>query len=258
MKQDISIETLFEKGAHFGHQVRRWNPKMAEYIFGESEGIHVIDLEKTVAAIEEALSLLENTVKEGKKIIFVGTKKQVADKVKEVAHATGQFYVIERWLGGTLTNFDQIKKSLKKMNDMKSEKATGGFSTYTKKERLLLDREIDRLERFFLGLDGLTERPAVLFIIDLKKEIGAVREAKRLGIKTIGICDTNVDPTMVDYPIPMNDDAHEALHYLLDLVVGRLTTKQAPIKKEKETKKEDKPKKKAVKKETKKEETESK
>jgi small subunit ribosomal protein S2 len=218
MKIVVSPEKLIEASAHFGHQSRRWNPKMSEYLYGEENGVHVFDLIQTQKALEEALAILTKAKKDGKRIVLVGCKKQVKDKVAEVAKASGVFFVNERWLGGTLTNFTQLKKSLTKLSEMKDKKAKGEYNAFTKKERLLIDREIDRLERFFGGLQGLTDRPELIFIIDIKKEKGTAREAKSLGIETIGIVDSNADPDLVDHVIPMNDDAVKALTYVLDLV----------------------------------------
>lgn len=225
MKKTISLEKLLETGAHFGHQARRWNPKMKPFIYGEESGVHVFDLIKTKESLEVILEFLRKAAKEGKKIVFVGTKKQVKEKVQEVAKETGQYYVSERWLGGTLTNFEMIKKSLTKLKKMKEAKEAGEYKEFTKKERLLLDREITRLERFFGGLQGLIEKPDILVIIDLKKEKGAAREARRTGVTTIGIADTNTDPDMVDYALPMNDDATKALDYVLDLMKEAVSVK---------------------------------
>jgi len=222
-KIKVSLEKLLEAGAHFGHQSRRWNPKMDPYLYGVENGVHVFDLLKTKEELEKALEVLQKTAMEGKKIVFVGTKKQVKEKIAEVATGSGQFYVNERWLGGTLTNFDQINKSLKKLAEMKSKRENGDYKNFTKKERLLIDREITRLERFFGGLEGLKEKPDLLVIIDLKKEKGAANEAKMLGITTIGIVDTNCDPDLVDFVVPMNDDATRALIYVLDLMKEAVT-----------------------------------
>lgn len=215
---DISAKTLLDAGAHFGHQARRWNPKMAPYLYGVQEGVHVFDLIKTKALLEEALNALKLAAKEGKTILFLGTKKQAKEKTKEVAMACGCPYVYERWLGGTLTNFEQIKKSLTKLSDMKAKMASGEYNKFTKKERLLIDREIERLERFFGGLSGLEKAPDVMVIIDTHKEISAVKEARNVGVATVGITDSNADPTLVDYPIPMNDDAQKAVEYVLELM----------------------------------------
>lgn len=214
----VSAEKLLETGAHFGHQARRWNPKMNQYIYGAQDGVHVFDLIKTKEALEEALLVLEKASRDGKVILFVGCKKQARDKTKQVAEKTGCPYVIERWLGGTLSNFNQIKKSLKKMADLKEKMASGEFAKYTKKERLLIDREIARLERFFGGMKDLNKIPDILVVVDTHKETGAVKEAKMVGIEVVGIVDSNSDPTVVDYPIPMNDDATKALEYVLELM----------------------------------------
>lgn len=215
---DISLEGLLEAGAHFGHQTKRWNPKMEEYLYGSDQGVHIFDLVKTKTALEEALEFLKSLVKEGKKVLILGTKKQIKEKVRGIGEATGMPFVDERWLGGTISNFGQIQKSLKKMEDWKSKMVAGEFNKYTKKERLLIDREITRLERFFGGLKSLTKVPDALFIIDTKREAGAVREASRFGVKIVGIVDSNADPDNIDYPIPMNDDAARAINYVLDLV----------------------------------------
>lgn len=223
----LSLDELVQLGAHFGHQSRRWNPKMAEYIYGEQDGVHIFNLEKTAEHFEESLEFLKKVRREGKTILFVGTKKQVKDKIAEVATSLQLPYVNERWLGGTLTNFEQIKKSLKKLKDMKVSRELGEFKVYTKKEQLLLDREIERLERFFGGMKDLTKMPEVLFIVDVKKEATACIEAKRMKVPTVGIVDTNCDPNSVDYMIPMNDDAVKALDYVLDLIKDALSVKPA-------------------------------
>ena len=214
----VSLEELLEAGAHYGHQSRRWNPKMSEYIYGEENGVHLFDLTKTKPALEAALEFLKKTASEGKTVLFLGTKKQIKEKIKEVADASGYPYVSERWLGGTISNFEQMKKSLKKLEEMKTKMAEGAYNKYTKKERLLIDREIARLERFFGGLKGMQSLPDALFVVDTKREFGAVREANIKGIKVVGIVDTNADPEPVDYIIPMNDDAARAVSYVLDLV----------------------------------------
>jgi small subunit ribosomal protein S2 len=218
MTVQVSLKELIESGAHFGHQSRRWNPKMEPYLYGVKEGVHVFDLTITKKLLEEALNELKTAAKEGKTILFLGTKKQVKDKIEKVAKATESFYVNERWLGGTLTNFEQIRKSTKKLTDMKSKMAKGEYDDYTKKERLDFQREIDRLERFFGGIVGMEELPDYLVIIDIKREASAVREAKMTGVSTIAIVDSNCDPVDVDYIIPMNDDATKALEYIMDLM----------------------------------------
>lgn len=215
---DVSLETLVESGAHFGHQVRRWNPKVKEYIYGSQDGVHIFDLVKTKEALEEALDAISKAKKEGKKILLLGTKKQIKDRVEEVAKQVGISYVNERWLGGTITNFVMIKRSIDKLEELKTGLASGAYKKYTKKERVLLEREVARLERFFGGISGLKERPDMLIIVDIRREATAIREAKRKGVETVGIVDTNADPNEVDFPIPMNDDATKALNYVLDLI----------------------------------------
>jgi small subunit ribosomal protein S2 len=213
----VSLEGLLNSGAHFGHQTRRWNPKMGEYLYGSENGVHIFDLTKTKPLIEEALGFLSKSAKEGKTILLLGTKKQIKDKVAEVGEELGIPYVNERWLGGTISNFPQMQKSLKKMEEMAANVTAGFYNKYTKKERLLIDREITRLERFFGGIKNLKGVPDVLFVIDTKREAGAVHEANTKKIPVVGIVDSNSDPDFVDYPIPMNDDASKALEYILDL-----------------------------------------
>ena len=214
----VSAEELLERGAHFGHQSKRWNPKMGQYLYGEEGGVHVFDLIKTKKLLEEALEFLKTSTKEKKVILFVGCKKQAQEKTREVAEATGSSYFTERWLGGTLTNFDQIKKSIKKLLDMKEKMTNGEYNSFTKKERLLIDREIARLERYFGGISKLEKVPDILVVIDTHKEESAIREANSKGVKVVGVVDSNADPEAIDYPIPMNDDASKAVEYVLDLM----------------------------------------
>lgn len=215
--QNVDLQILLETGAHFGHQTRRWNPKMQEYIYGDESGVHIFDLALTKKAIDEALEEIKNASSRGQKIIFVGTKKQAKEKVIEVAKATDSYYVSERWLGGTLTNFDQILATLKQMDDMKEEKSMGSYNKYTKKERLMFDRKIERIERFFGGLYGIKTLPSYIFVVDAKRERGSILEAQDTGVKSIAIVDSNSDPRGIDYVIPMNDDATKAISYVLDL-----------------------------------------
>jgi len=214
----VSLDELLDSGAHFGHQTRRWNPKMEEYLFGSENGVHIFDLTKVKPLIEEALDFITRSVKEGKTVLLLGTKKQVKDKVAEVAEKVGIPYVNERWLGGTISNFPQMQRSLKKMEEMKENMTSGFYNKYTKKERLLIDREIARLERFFGGIKTLTNVPDVLIVIDTKREAGAVHEANVRKVPVVGIVDSNSDPDFIDYPIPMNDDASKALEYILNLI----------------------------------------
>jgi small subunit ribosomal protein S2 len=214
----VSLEELVKSGAHFGHQSKRWNPKMGQYLYGEKDGIHIFDLTQTKQKLEEALEVIKQTAKEGKTILFIGTKKQVKEKLVETAKVTNSYYINERWLGGTLSNFDQIKKSIKKLADLKKGLTTGEFNEYTKKERLLLEREMLRLERIVGGLTGMEKRPDLLVVIDTKKESSVIKEAQRLKVTMVGISDSNSDPNDTDYVIPMNDDATNALNYVLDLM----------------------------------------
>jgi len=217
-KIKISVEKLFELGAHFGHQVSRSHPKAKDFIYTKEGGTLIFDLPKTKELISEALLFLAKVAKEKKEILFLGTKRQIKDKIKEVAQVSGSYFVNERWPGGTLTNLSQIRKSLDKLNDLKEKKAKGELNEYTKKERLLIDREIDRLENLFGGLSGMKELPAVLVVVDIRREKTAVSEAKKTGVPVVAIVDSNSDPNLVDYPITMNDDSKEAVSYVLDLM----------------------------------------
>ena len=216
--KEVSLKELLERGAHFGHQSRRWNPKMQPYLYGVEEGVHIFDLTKTKEALEEALKYLAESAKEGKVILLVGTKKQAKDKIREVATACGLPYVSERWLGGTLTNFDQIKKTIARLKDLKEKMVANEFAKNTKRERLLIERDIERMDKFLGGISELTAKPDIIFIVDTHKEFGVVREAVKEGVTLMGIVDSNSDPTPIDYPIPMNDDAAKAVEYVLELV----------------------------------------
>ena len=218
MAVKISLEDMLDAGAHFGHQVRRWNPKVKEFVYGEQDGVHIFDLVKTKEALETALLEVTQYAKTGKSILLLATKKQAKDKALEIGKETGISIVTERWLGGTITNFSQIKKSLDKLADIKEKLGNGYYAKYTKKERVLIEREKDRLERFFGGITNLKAIPDLLIVVDIRKEETAIKEAKRKGIKVIGIVDTNSDPNMVDFPIPMNDDATKALHLVLEYI----------------------------------------
>lgn len=191
---------------------------MEEYLYGSENGVHVFDLTKTKPLIEDALAFITKSVSDGKTVLLLGTKKQIKDKVAEVAGKAGVPYVNERWLGGTISNFPQMKRSLKKLEEMKENVTSCVYKKFTKKERLLIDREITRLERFFGGIKDLTDVPQVMFVVDTKREAGAVREANAKKVAVVGIVDSNADPMVCDYPIPMNDDASKALEYVLELV----------------------------------------
>jgi len=204
---------------------------MAQYIYGVQEGVHVFDLVKTKEALEVALEAIKNAAASGKIILLLGTKKQAREKVIEVGQETGIPYVSERWLGGTLTNFDQMKISLSKLAEMKTKMAGGDYDKFTKKERLLIEREITRLERFFGGITSLEKIPDMMIIVDTHKEDGAVREARRSKVEIVGIVDSNSDPSLIDYPIPMNDDAAKAVEYVLGLIKEAILEGKKKVKK---------------------------
>lgn len=207
----ISMKDLLEAGVHFGHQSKRWNPKMKQYIFTARNGVHVIDLAKTVPAMDEAYTFVRDLTANGGQIIFVGSKKQARHIVTEEAKRVGAMYVTERWLGGLLTNFDSIKKSLKKLETLKAQKENGSLKSYTKKEQAIVDHEIARLERLLGGISELRQLPQALFIIDPHKEDIAVAEAKLVGIPVVAVVDTNCDPSVINFPIPGNDDALKSI-----------------------------------------------
>jgi small subunit ribosomal protein S2 len=202
-----TINELFESGVHFGHQVRRWHPSMGKFIYTAKNGIHIIDLEKTQQRLEAAANHLHEIAKKGGKIVFVGTKKQSRDIIELEAKRCGALYVTDRWLGGTISNLGVIKKSVKKLTDYIKGKETGEFGKYTKKERLLIDREVEKLTKKVGGLIGMNEIPQALFVIDPKREKTAIREARQAGLKVVSLIDTNADVRDIDFPIPGNDDA---------------------------------------------------
>jgi small subunit ribosomal protein S2 len=208
------VAELLAAGCHFGHLTRRWNPKMRPYIFMERNGIHIIDLMKSRTLLEEACNAISNIVAEGKRVLMVGTKKQAKDIIKEEAVRCGQFYVAERWLGGSLTNFTTIRKSVKRLTNIEKMEGDGTFDKITKKEGLFLVREKDKLQKVLSGVVEMTRLPGALFVVDVKKESIAVSEAKRLGIPVFAIVDTNCDPEAIDYVIPANDDAIKSVELI--------------------------------------------
>ena len=207
------MKELLEAGVHFGHQVRRWNPKMKEYIFGERNGIYIIDLQKTQRMFREAIAFVTNLIAEdkGKTVLFVGTKRQAQDAIREEAEKCGQYYVNQRWLGGLLTNFQTVQKSIKRLKDLESMQTDGRYEKMTKKERIKLDRERESLNKNLSGIKSMNRLPDAVFIIDVKKEEIAVAEANRLGIPIVAVVDTNCSPEGIDYVIPGNDDALRAV-----------------------------------------------
>ena len=209
----VTMKELLEAGVHFGHQVRRWNPKMKEYIFGERNGIYIIDLQKTQRMFREAIAFVTNLIAEdkGKTVLFVGTKRQAQDAIREEAEKCGQYYVNQRWLGGLLTNFQTVQKSIKRLKDLESMQTDGRYEKMTKKERIKLDRERESLNKNLSGIKAMSRLPDAVFIIDVKKEEIAVAEANRLGIPIVAVVDTNCSPERIDYVIPGNDDALRAV-----------------------------------------------
>ncbi|HHW38908.1 MAG TPA: 30S ribosomal protein S2 [Bacillales bacterium] len=210
----ISMKQLLEAGVHFGHQTRRWNPKMKRYIFTERNGIYIIDLQKTVKKVEEAFNFMKEVAANGGTILFVGTKKQAQDSVKEEAERSGQYFVNQRWLGGTLTNFETIQKRIARLKEIETMREDGTFDVLPKKEVVNLNKELERLEKFLGGIKEMKEIPDCLFIIDPRKERIAVAEAHKLNIPIVAIVDTNCDPDEIDYVIPGNDDAIRAVKLL--------------------------------------------
>lgn len=207
----ISMKALLEAGVHFGHQTKRWNPKMKKFIFTERNGIYIIDLQKTVKKVDEAYEAIRKVSEEDGVILFVGTKKQAQDAIEVEAKRAGQYYVNQRWLGGMLTNYQTIKKSIQRLRKIEEMAEDGTFDLLPKKEVIKLELELEKLERFLGGIKDMPSLPDILYVVDPKKEYIAVNEAKKLGIPVVGICDTNVDPDDLDYPIPGNDDAIRAV-----------------------------------------------
>ncbi len=232
MEQNTSLQQqLLEAGVHFGHLKKKWNPKMLPYIFAEKKGIHIIDLNKTTECMQETASVLKQIARSGKKILFVGTKKQAKDIVTECAQRVNMPFVTERWLGGMLTNFNTVRKSVKKMQSIEKMLGDGSFDSITKKERLTLSRDKEKMEKVLGGIAQLGRVPAALFIVDIGHEHIALAEAKRLGITTFGVVDTNCDPNRVDFAIPANDDATKSIaivtNYITAAIAEGLAERQA-------------------------------
>lgn len=232
MENNTSLQQqLLDAGVHFGHLRKKWNPKMLPYIFAEKKGIHIIDLNKTTECLQETAAVLKQIARSGKKILFVGTKKQAKDIVTECAQKVNMPYVTERWLGGMLTNFNTVRKSVKKMQSIEKMLGDGSFDSITKKERLTLSRDKDKMEKVLGGIAQLSRIPAALFIVDIGHEHIALAEAKRLGVGTFGVVDTNCDPNKVDYAIPANDDATKSIaiitQYITAAIAEGLAERQA-------------------------------
>ena len=223
MENNTSLQQqLLEAGVHFGHLKKKWNPKMLPYIFAEKKGIHIIDLNKTVDCMQETAAALKQIARSGKKILFVGTKKQAKDIVSECAKRVNMPFVTERWLGGMLTNFNTVRKSVKKMQSIEKMLGDGSFDSITKKERLTLSRDKDKMEKVLGGIAQLGRIPAALFLIDIGHEHIALAEAKRLGVTTFGLVDTNCDPNKVDFAIPANDDATKSIAILVNYITAAI------------------------------------
>lgn len=236
--KSITLEELLEAGAHFGHQARRWHPHMKPYLYGVQGGVHLFDLVQTKEGLEKAAEFVRQLAAEGKKMVFIGTKRQAVDIIREEAKRVNAPFVSQRWLGGTITNWDQIRKSIRQLVKMREDREAGKFEKYTKKEQVLLDRKITKLERFLNGLVELEKIPEAMFVVDVKAELSAVKEAQKKGVPVIAIVDSNVDPDLVDYVIPANDDAIKSIKLLVTTIAdayneGRqaFEKKQAAIEK---------------------------
>jgi small subunit ribosomal protein S2 len=212
----VAMKQLLEAGVHFGHQTRRWDPRMAEYIFQARNGIHIIDLQKTSKKLDEAYDFIKSQAEEGKKVLFVGTKKQAQECMKEAAIKCGMYYIDQRWLGGMLTNFGTIQKRIQRLKDLETMQEDGTFDVLPKKEVILLKKEMEKLEKNLGGIKEMTELPGVIFLVDPKKERIAILEARKLNIPVVGLVDTNCNPEDVDYCIPGNDDAIRAVKLIAD------------------------------------------
>jgi small subunit ribosomal protein S2 len=224
----VTMKELLEAGVHFGHQVRRWNPKMKEYIFGERNGIYIIDLQKTQRMFRDAIAFVTNAIAEdkGKTVLFVGTKRQAQDAVREEAERCGQYHVNQRWLGGLLTNFQTVQKSIKRLKDLEAMQTDGRYEKLTKKERIKLDRERESLNKNLSGIKSMNRLPDIVFIIDVRKEEIAVAEANRLGIPIVAVVDTNCSPEGIDYVIPGNDDALRAVRLFASRIADAIVEGQ--------------------------------
>ena len=223
----IGVKELLDAGVHFGHQTKRWNPKMKPFIFDARNGIHIIDLSKTLNQLEAACNFLAATVGKGGKVLFVGTKKQAQQAVKETAKESGQFFVTERWLGGTLTNFATIKRSIARLKEIEKMEADGTINNYVKQEQSVIRREAARLVKFFEGIHAMDKLPGAMFVVDIKREHNAVAEARRLKMPVVAIVDTNCDPDLVDYPIAGNDDAIRSVRMILATIGQTVMQAQA-------------------------------
>ncbi len=238
-EQQVGLSELLEAGVHFGHQTRRWNPKMRKFIFTERNGIHIIDLRKTLDRLVTAKEAVREVVLAGERVLFVCTKRQLRSVIEQEAEQCGAFYVTERWLGGMLTNFQTIRKQIRRLKELERGQEESAFEFYTKKERLLLDRERLKLNKYLSGVKDMTRLPGALFIVDVKREAIAVREAARLGIPVIAITDTNADPELVEYPVPGNDDAIRSVGLITQAISQSVKEASAQVPEEQKRKVQD-------------------
>ncbi len=227
----LNIEEMQTAGLNFGHSVSRLHPKMKPFVAGIKNNVHMIDLEKTAKEFERALQFITKLVAEGKTLLFVGTKIQMKEMARTVAQDVNMPYVVERWLGGTITNFETISKRVAYYKELEAKKVAGGLEKYTKKERLLFDRELETLKKKFEGIRNMTKLPDAVLILDIKKDIACAREAKRKGITIVGITDTNIDPAMADYAIPANDDAISSVKYILEKIKETIIMSEGGVRK---------------------------
>lgn len=239
--QEISLLEMLKSGVHFGHQKKRWHPQMKPYIYTMRGGVHIIDLEKTAEKLQAACDFVSSVISQGGTILFVATKQQAKEIARKQAEATGMPYVVERWLGGTLTNFENISKLVQRLKELRTKKEKGELAKYTKREQLQFDEEIQSLGKVVGGIESMGRLPQALFIIDIKKEKTALSEARKKNIPVVGVVDTNSNPKLVDYPIPANDDASKSIAYLADaiaaaIVEGQKNKQAAPVGADKENK----------------------
>lgn len=230
--QQVELNELLEAGVHFGHQTRRWNPKMKNFIFGERNGIHIIDLRKTLDRLNRAQQAVRDVVLRGDRVLFVCTKRQLRGIVEQEAERSGSLFVTERWLGGMLTNFQTIRKQIRRLKELERGQEENAFEFYTKKERLLLDREREKLDKYFSGVKDMSRLPGAVFVVDARRETIAVKEAHRLGIPVIAITDTNADPDLIDFPVPGNDDAIRAVGLITKAIADAIESAKQEVPEE--------------------------
>ncbi len=229
----VTVQDLLEAGVHFGHQTRRWNPKMKPYIFMERNGIYIIDLYKTAAMLEEAEKAVRKVIRQGRSVLFVGTKRQAKDIVTECAESSSMFYINERWFGGMLTNFQTIRRRADHLDDLDKMKEDGKFQLFEKKERMLMDKKAAKLDKVVCGIRKMRELPGLIFVVDTRKEHLAIKEANRLNIPVVGLVDTNSDPDPIDFPIPANDDAIRSIRLITQTLTDAITEEREMLKKKK-------------------------